>query len=363
MQENNINYPKFKVCVRCFTFNQAKYITDALNGFTMQQTDFPFVCCIVDDASTDGEQQVIMKYVQEHFDMSDASVSYRKETDYADITYAQHKANKNCYFAVLLLKENHYSQRKDKMPYLSEWRDNTEYEALCEGDDYWIHPKKLQMQVDFLEANPEYTISHTSVNYFYEYVNKLIYYRDVEINTPLNQNGIVPLESILSADYRVQTLSVVFRRVAYIRLIEMDPFLYQGGYFMMGDTQLWFGLAMLGKVHFLKEVTGIYRRNPNSFSNQIELKKRNRFSLSSAEMRYYISLHYNIDEKVKKQFRQNYEKRLIVYCVNDPNFVPKFPIGIRYKVIKSIIYTFENYMFAVLQKMFARYKKMYQKRI
>lgn len=155
MQENNMNYPKFKVCVRCFTFNQAKYITDALNGFTMQQTDFPFVCCIVDDASTDGEQQVIMEYVQEHFDMSDASVSYRKETDYADITYAQHKENKNCYFAVLFLKENHYSQQKDKMPYLSEWRDNTEYEALCEGDDYWIHPQKLQMQVDSLDLHHE----------------------------------------------------------------------------------------------------------------------------------------------------------------------------------------------------------------
>ena len=49
-----MEYPKIKVCVRCFTFNQAKYIEDTMNGFVMQQTDFPFVCCIVDDASTDG---------------------------------------------------------------------------------------------------------------------------------------------------------------------------------------------------------------------------------------------------------------------------------------------------------------------
>ena len=47
-----MEYPKFKVCCRCFTFNQAKYITDAMNGFTMQQTSFPFICTIVDDAST-----------------------------------------------------------------------------------------------------------------------------------------------------------------------------------------------------------------------------------------------------------------------------------------------------------------------
>ena len=56
-----MNYPNFKVCVRCFTFNQANYIEDAMNGFTMQQTDFPFVCCIVDDASTDEEQRVIWR--------------------------------------------------------------------------------------------------------------------------------------------------------------------------------------------------------------------------------------------------------------------------------------------------------------
>lgn len=363
MQENNMNYPKFKVCVRCFTFNQAKYITDAMNGFTMQQTSFPFVCTIVDDASTDGEQDVIRKYVEDNFDFSEGSVAFHKETDYAHITYAQHKTNKNCFFAVLYLKENHYSQRKPKMGYLSEWRDMCEYEAICEGDDYWIHPKKLQMQVSFLEANLEYTMSHTSVDYFYENVNKLIHYRDVEMNTPLNQDGIIPLESILTANYRVQTLSVVFRKTAYIRLMEMDPFLYRGGYFMMGDTQLWFGLAMLGKVHFLKEVTGIYRRNPNSFSNQMEIKKSNRFSLSSAEMRYYISLHYDIDENVKKQFRRNYEKRLIVYCANDSMFIPRFPIEIKYKGVKSIVYVLEDYMFVILRKLFARYRKMCQKEI
>lgn len=55
MNENT----KFKVSVRCFTYNQADYITDTMDGFTMQQTNFPFVCCIVDDASTDGEQNVI----------------------------------------------------------------------------------------------------------------------------------------------------------------------------------------------------------------------------------------------------------------------------------------------------------------
>ena len=68
-----MNRPNFLVKVKCITFNHSKFITDAMNGFCMQQTDFPFVCCIVDDASTDGEQQVIKEYLQQNFDLSEES--------------------------------------------------------------------------------------------------------------------------------------------------------------------------------------------------------------------------------------------------------------------------------------------------
>ena len=83
-----MEYPKFKVTVSCMTYNQSKYITDAMNGFTMQQTSFPFVCTIVDDASTDGEQEVIRRYLEENFDLSECSVAFHKKTDCAHITYA-----------------------------------------------------------------------------------------------------------------------------------------------------------------------------------------------------------------------------------------------------------------------------------
>ena len=169
-----MEYPKFKVCCRCFTFNQSKYITDAMNGFTMQQTSFPFVCCIVDDASTDGEQEVIRKYVEDNFDLSDGSVAFHKETGYAHITYAQHKTNKNCYFAVLYLKENLYSKKMGykKLEYLAEWRDECEYEAICEGDDYWIASEKLQTQVTFLENNHDYGLCASRAIYYSEQTKK-----------------------------------------------------------------------------------------------------------------------------------------------------------------------------------------------
>lgn len=92
-----MEYPKIKVVVRCFTFNQSKYIKETMNGFTMQQTEFPFVCCIVDDSSTDGEQEVIKDYLKDNFNLSDTAVAYQKDTDYAHVLYAQHKMNQNCF--------------------------------------------------------------------------------------------------------------------------------------------------------------------------------------------------------------------------------------------------------------------------
>jgi len=150
------NY-SYIVRAHCATYNHSAYITDAMNGFVMQQTDFPFVCTIIDDASTDGEQDVIRRYVEDNFDLQEASVAYEKDADYGHIIFARHKTNKNCYFAIILLKENHYSQRKSKAPYLTEWMD-TKYIALCEGDDYWTDSLKLQKQVDFLEKHTDYSL-------------------------------------------------------------------------------------------------------------------------------------------------------------------------------------------------------------
>ena len=70
------------------TFNHAQYIEDALNGFTMQQTTFPYVCCIIDDASTDGEQEVIRNYLNEHFDLEDKMIARHEETDDYVLTFA-----------------------------------------------------------------------------------------------------------------------------------------------------------------------------------------------------------------------------------------------------------------------------------
>ena len=95
---------KYTVFVRCMTYNHSEYIEDAMNGFCIQETSFPYVCCIVDDCSNDGEQQIIKNYIHEHFILETVPENY----DYGEVIFARHKKNLNCYFAVILLKQNHY---------------------------------------------------------------------------------------------------------------------------------------------------------------------------------------------------------------------------------------------------------------
>lgn len=252
---------KYIVSVECMTFNQSQYITDAMNGFIMQQTNFPFVVTVVDDASTDGEQDVIRAYVNEHFDVEDTNVAYEKETDYAYITYAQHKTNKNCYFAVLYLKENHYSQRKSKYPYLSEWRDNVKYIAICEGDDYWIHSQKLQMQVDFLEKNKEYSLC---------FHNAIITYDDIvkksEIFCDILQDRDVSLEDII-ASWIIPTASIVYRKSVVENYPEWTRSIYSG------DFTLQLIAYSKGKLYYINKIMSIYRKTYNSTSVSSAVKK------------------------------------------------------------------------------------------
>ena len=151
------SYIHNKVTVWCNTYNQASYIKDTMDGFCLQQTNFPFVCLIMDDASTDGEPEVIKQYLNDHFD-----TEWTKETEDYHLTVARHQENRNCYFAVYLLKYNHYSIKKPRLKYYRELTDEIDYVALCEGDDYWTDAHKLQKQADALDANPQATLVYTN---------------------------------------------------------------------------------------------------------------------------------------------------------------------------------------------------------
>ncbi len=286
---------KWMVYVSCMTFNHAPYIVDALNGFTMQETTFPYVCAVIDDASTDGEQEVIKNYLQEHFDLEDTSIVRNEETDDYVLTFARHKSNKNCYFAVLYLKYNHYSIKKSKIPYIQEWRDNSKYIALCEGDDYWIAPNKLQMQVEFLEGNEDYGLVYTMAKR--KHGDKFLHtfgYRIKDVESLYIRN-VIP------------TLTTCFRCFLYQNyLSEIKP--YEKGW-KMGDYPLWLYIQSKSKIFFFNKITSVYRISLESASHSASINKRIAYQDSSLEIRNFFIVYFHLkdSELLKRKIQSEHD--------------------------------------------------------
>lgn len=255
---------QFLVGVVCMTYNQSAFIEDAMNGFTMQQTNFPYVCCVVDDASTDGEPGVIRHYLEVHFELSDKSVARYEETDDYILCYARHKTNKNCFFVVLWLKYNHFGKKR-KAPYYESFLKDVKYQALCEGDDYWTDEKKIQKQVDFLESNHDYTMCfHNAIEHF-EYGNK----KD-RLFSNIRDRDYTGIEVFKM--WTIPTASAVFRiEVLYSTLYKR---VLSNKVFMYGDGPLFITCASLGRIRGMRDVMSVYRRNQGSLTHQSSYEKR-----------------------------------------------------------------------------------------
>lgn len=326
---------KYAVCVRCMTYNQSKYIEDAFDGFCMQETSFPYVCLIVDDASTDGEQEIIAQYLACNFDVNDTLTSRKEETDDYLLSFARHSKNMNCYFAVLFLKYNHWG-KKSKLPYFKEWMDSSKYTAICEGDDYWIDPCKLQKQVAFLEDNPDYLMCYGRCLHYYQNTNKL--------STRKFGGSSVTFEEFLKGNI-VPTPTTLFRVDAINNYTRQ--FGEEEKKWAMGDYPKWLYFVHEGKIHFSQDVYAVYRVLTNSASHDADEEKSERFVYNTFEISKYFADYYNIpsdfinNELQKALFYHafkygNREKAIKRYkLISNPSLKDK----IKYTVMKfSLLY-------------------------
>lgn len=215
------------VAINCITYNQELYIRDCLEGFVMQKTDFPYVAIVHDDASTDGTASIIREYAEK----------------YPEI------------IKPIIEKENQYSKRDGSLGrIMQEAIDATEakYVAYCEGDDYWTDPLKLQKQVDFLEANPDYSMC---------FHNAVEHWEDGSVSdhlfAPLDKRDYNYKE--LGAGWNVPTASAVVRKEIldsdlYKRATSCRDFIY-------GDILIWLTAIEFGKVYCTGETMSVYRRH------------------------------------------------------------------------------------------------------
>lgn len=118
------------VTIICTAYNHEKYISDAIDGFLMQKTNFDYEVLVHDDASTDRTAEIIRKYAEE----------------YPQIIIPILQEKNQVSQGVQIYKEYLYPRGKGK------------YFAICEGDDYWTDETKLQKQIDFLEIHQDYSM-------------------------------------------------------------------------------------------------------------------------------------------------------------------------------------------------------------
>lgn len=233
----------------CPTYNQEAFIAQTLDGFLAQQTDFSFEILINDDASTDGTARIVAEYAER----------------YPHIIRPFYQT------------ENQYRLGKPCVPELFV-KARGRYIAFCEGDDYWTDPRKLQLQVDFLESHPDYVIT----------------YHDAIAFDDQGQYG-VQLQGKLRGDATalelqkarpISTLTTCFRNV----LSSMPPEL-QMRVAPLGDLCWWSLLGAYGKGKYMAQIKpAAYRLHPGGIFSMRSDKRKLHMSLQTCSS---LANYYN----------------------------------------------------------------------
>ena len=259
------------ISICCITYNHADYIKDAIDGFLMQKTSFPIEIIIHDDASTDGTVEIIKDYASR----------------YPDLIFP------------VLQSENQYSKKQGGILPRFVWpRVRGRYIALCEGDDYWTDPLKLQKQVDELNKHPEcYICFHPAIKHDETGIK-----RDEIMSDHFKSTRIVGIRDvILGGGSFMPTPSVVFYRF----VIENLPDWYLKA--PVGDYYLQILGSLNGGALYLNEKMAVHRINLNgSWTNMLNNADfRLEFCIQHLEtldlIDSYIGIFRNEFKKVKKK--------------------------------------------------------------
>ena len=224
--KSTMNEEKNMLSICCITYNHEQYIEEAIRSFLNQVVNFSFNIVIVDDLSKDNTYNICESYAKVE--------------------------NNNIQ---LIRNENNLGP----IPNLAKALNlcNGKYIAWCEGDDYWTDPYKLQKQVDFLERNPEFTLSfHNAIIKWDDHSKPDSYF------CPLDQKPVSSIEDVIKGWF-IPSASMVFRKEAIIPLPEWFPNVYNG------DWALQMIAASKGKIGYINKPMSVYRKSSTALSGNI----------------------------------------------------------------------------------------------
>jgi len=209
-----------EICVSIFmlTYNQEDFIAQAIEGVLMQKADFSIQLVIGEDCSTDNTRNIVLDYAKNYPDKIKLILS---ETN----------------IGLIANYVKTYAQCAGK------------YVAICDGDDYWIDPLKLQKQVDILEKNSDYSIVYTN--------NKnLIPSGDMLFSDKKDNLTTTTFDQLVFENY-IPSVTALFRNKTLTE--EMSKWIQQLPY---GDWPTYLWVTVGGdKIYFMNEVTAVYRKN------------------------------------------------------------------------------------------------------
>lgn len=291
------------VSIRCMVYNHEPYLRQCLDGFVMQQTTFPFEAIVHDDASTDGSAAIIREYAEK----------------YPDIIKPIYET------------ENQYSKNNGSIGRIisATMNPNSKYIAVCEGDDYWTDPNKLQVQVDFLESHPDYFMSCHAYQFYYEDTQEFKPHQFVTGVPFMEYKGRMYCTPSIDKffylpEWFTQALTIVRRRKDdYFDSEKVKKYKRQYDYISC------YYMMKAGKCALFKDVMGVYRKhNHGIYSGRDDMKWENEVLTN------YYTLYRLENEKSALPLINEIFRKILTYDLSKRDF-KKVLVGL-YKHSKNI---------------------------
>ncbi len=276
--DNGLSAQNIIVSILMITYNHVNYIADAIEGVLAQKASFPFELIIGEDCSTDGTRDIVFDY----------------QRKYPSI------------IRVITSESNVGAIRNSRRAIVAA---RGKYVAWCEGDDYWHHPYKLQMQVDFLEQHSDYLLVHGNADFFFVESSKRMKNAHLQANAKHTDGSGVYLR-IINQEYPIYTLTACAKREKVLEVIDKNPFEFSEE-FPMNDTQLWLELSRLGKVKTIHESLATRNILSESATRSRDIQKLIRFQLLSRKLVNHYLDKYECPDYVRKNAISTSNRRLL----------------------------------------------------